>query len=198
MLTSLTLPPFNYFVINFLTFSLLFLFLVKKSRKYKNNKIFFLYGWLFGFGYFATNLYWISISLTFDQNYKFLIPLTIILIPGFLSLFYGLISYFFLIFKPKNIIGSFLVFSLIFGVIEFIRGSILTGFPWNLIIYSFSEQSEFLSITSILGTYGLNLFCISLFSSPAVFILRDTKRDIFVFFFGHYYSNTFLSSLTFI
>ena len=28
-------------------------------------------GWLFGFGYFLTNLYWISISLTFDQNFKF-------------------------------------------------------------------------------------------------------------------------------
>ena len=34
-------------------------------------KIFFLYGWIFGFGYFVTNLYWISISLTFDQSFKF-------------------------------------------------------------------------------------------------------------------------------
>ena len=43
-------------------------------KKYldKSPKIFFLYGWLFGFGYFVSNLYWISISLTFDQNFKFL------------------------------------------------------------------------------------------------------------------------------
>jgi len=45
----------------------------KKLKTYKNKKIFFLYGWLFGFGYFVSNLYWISISLTFDQNFKFLI-----------------------------------------------------------------------------------------------------------------------------
>ncbi len=84
-LTSLSLPPFNYIIINFLTFSLLYIFLIKKLELKKKNKIFFLYGWLFGFGYFITNLYWISISLTFDESFKFLIPFTIILVPGFLQ-----------------------------------------------------------------------------------------------------------------
>ena len=183
--TSLSLPPFNYLIINFLTFTSFFIFLIKKSNKHKNTKLFFFYGWLFGFGYFIVNLYWISISLTFDQSFKFLIPLTIFLIPGFLALFYGLIAYFFIILKPKKIVSSFLIFSLIFGIVEFIRGSILTGFPWNLIAYSFSNQLEILSITSIIGTYGFNLFCISLFASPAIFILRDTRKDIGVciFFF---------------
>ena len=206
MATSLSLPPFNYFIINFITFTLFFLFLVKKSNQHQNKKYFFFYGWLFGFGYFFTNLYWISISLTFDQNFKFLIPLTIILIPAFLSIFYGLISFFFLILKPKKIVNSFLVFSLIFGVLEFVRGSIFTGFPWNLIAYSFSNQFEFLSITSIIGTYGLNLFCISLFTSPAVIILRDTRKDISVcvfflitsllfYIYGSFYKEEFNNSV---
>ena len=185
MITSLSLPPFNYLIINFLTFSFFFIFIIKKSNQNKNSIFFFIYGWLFGFGYFVTNLYWISISLTFDQNFKFLIPLTIIIIPSFLAIFYGLISYLFKIFKPKKIISSFLVFSLIFGFIEFVRGSILTGFPWNLIAYSFSNQLEVLSIISILGTYGFNLFYISLFVSPALLILKDKKKDLWVciFFF---------------
>ena len=88
MLTSLSLPPLNYFFINFFTFSLFFIFLTKKFNQHSNKKFFFVYGWLFGFGYFVTNLYWISISLTFDQNFKFLIPFTIILIPSFLGIFY--------------------------------------------------------------------------------------------------------------
>jgi apolipoprotein N-acyltransferase len=181
--TSLSLPPFNYLIINFLTFTLFFIFLIKKSNIQTNTKLFFLYGWLFGFGYFISNLYWISISLTFDQNFKFLFPLAIFLIPGFMAIFYGLITYLFIILKPKKIVGSFLVFSLIFGVLEFIRGSILTGFPWNLIAFSFSNHLEILSITSIIGTYGFNLFCISLFASPAIFILRDTRKDIGVCIF---------------
>ena len=202
MITSLSLPPFNYFLINFLTFSTFFLFLIKKSIKHKNRKLFFVYGWLFGFGYFVTNLYWISISLTFDQNFEFLIPFTIILIPSFLAVFYGLISYFFIILKPKRIISSIFLFSLIFGILEFIRGSIFTGFPWNLISYSFSNQLEFISIITVIGTYGFNLFCISLFISPALLLLRDTKKDIGIcvffliiiisfFFYGYSYKEKF-------
>ena len=103
MLTSLSLPPLNYFFINFFTFSLFFIFLTKKLNQHNNKKFFFVYGWLFGFGYFVTNLYWISISLTFDQNFKFLIPFTIILIPSFLGIFYGLVSYLFIILKPKKL-----------------------------------------------------------------------------------------------
>ena len=201
-ITSLSLPPFNYLMINFLTFSLIFIFLIKKSKIHQNKKLFFLYGWLFGFGYFASSLYWISISLTFDENFKSLIPLTIFIIPGFLSIFFGLISYMFIIFKSEKIINSFLIFSLIFGVLEFLRGSILTGFPWNLIAYSFSNQSEILSITSVIGTYGFNLVCVSLFTSPALLVLRYSKVEvgtsiffliafILFYFYGVNYENKF-------
>ena len=193
--SSLSLPPFNYILINFLTFSFFYILLVKVFKVTKNKKLFFLYGWLFGLGYFISNLYWISISLTFDESFKFLIPLSIILVPAFLALFYGLASFLFLILKPKKNLSSFFLFSLIFGTIEFIRGTILTGFPWNLIAYSFSNHIEILNITSIIGTYGFNLFCISLFASTSFLIFRDSKKEInvcilffiitlFFYFFG--------------
>jgi apolipoprotein N-acyltransferase len=154
--------------------------LIKIFEASKNKKLFFLYGWLFGLGYFTSNLYWISISLTFDESFKFLIPLSIALVPAFLALFYGLASFLFLILKPKKNLSSFFLFSLMFGTIEFIRGTILTGFPWNLIAYSFSNYIEILSITSIIGTYSFNLFCISLFTSTSFLILRDNKKEIIV------------------
>jgi apolipoprotein N-acyltransferase len=203
--SSLSLPPYNYLIINFFTFSAFFIFLFKKSKITQSKKYFFFYGWLFGFGYFLSSLYWISIALIFDQNFKFLIPITIILIPSFLGIFYGLVTFCFIISKSKKIVSSFLVFSLFFGVLEFIRGSILTGFPWNLIAYSFVNHLEILSITSLIGTYGFNLFCISLFASPAIFILRETRKDIGVcvvflilpllfYLYGSSYKETFNSS----
>ena len=124
--TSLSLPPFNYLIINFITLGLFFAFLIKRLKENENKKLYFLYGWLFGFGYFITNLYWISISLTFDESFKFLIPLTLVLVPAFLALFYGLISLLFFIFKPKKVIASFFFFFFFFGLVDYIGVSIFT------------------------------------------------------------------------
>ena len=178
--SSFSLPPYNYFIINFITFSLFFIFLFKK--KIVNNNFFFIYGWLFGLGYFLFSLYWVVISLTFDESFKYLIPFAIFLLPAFLAIFYGLVTYLFSIFNSKNIIISFLIFSTLFGVIEFIRGFILTGFPWNLISFSFSESIYFIHILSAIGTYSFNLFCISLFTVPAIVILKNSNKEIWVFF----------------
>ena len=92
-------------------------------------------------------------------------------------------TYLFSIFYSKNVVSSFFIFSILFGTIEFIRGSILTGFPWNLIAFSFSESIYFIQILSIIGTYSFNLICISLFTVPALFILRKSRKEIIVCFF---------------
>ena len=179
-LTSLSLPPFNFFIINFFTLGIFFGFLFKRLSQQLPKRFFFYYGWCFGFSYFLSSLYWITISLTFDKDFNFLIPISLILIPSFLALFYGLITFFFYLFNPKNILSSFFLFSSLFGVIEFVRGTILTGFPWNLIVYSFSESLNFISIISVIGTYSLNLIIISFFTMPALYILRSSNKDIVV------------------
>ena len=178
-LTSLSLPPYNYLFINFFTLGLFFIYIFKKKRSAKKDNS-FLYGWSFGFGYFLTNLYWVSISLSFDENFSFLIPFTVILIPLFLGAFYGLASYFFFIIDIKKPVSNLFLFSLLFGLTEFLRGNILTGFPWNLIAFSFSENLEILQILSFIGTYSFNILCISFFASPAIFILRENKKEIFI------------------
>ena len=128
ILSSFSLPPYNYFFFNFLVFPfLLFILLNNHGRK----KL-FLIGWIFGFGYFISNLYWIIHSLTFDQNFKILIPFALILIPSFLALFFGLITLFTSFFVLKNKISSIFIFSSIFAFVEFLRGFILGGLQIHL------------------------------------------------------------------
>ena len=57
----------------------------------------------------------------------------------------------------------------------------MTGFPWNLIVYSFADNIDFLSFLSVIGTYSLNLLVISFFVAPAIYILRQSKKEIVVF-----------------
>ena len=181
--SSFSLPPYNFFFINFISFTFLFLFLVEAKNSNKSKLIFFLYGWFFGFGYFICSLYWISISLTFDNNFKFLIPISIIFIPAFISTFFGistLMTKFFL--SQKKIITSVLLFSLVFSIVEYIRGIVLSGFPWNLIAYSFSDQTEFIQINSLVGIYGFNLLCITLFTIPAIWFIKKSKKNIYCIF----------------
>ena len=97
VITVFGFAPYNFTLLNFFTFSsLLFLILTIKKRtksqyrKKKSNRYFFYLGCAFGFGFFLFGNYWISISLTHEEAFKTLIPFSLILIPLFLSIFFGL------------------------------------------------------------------------------------------------------------
>ena len=174
--TSFSLPPYNFILINFITFPMLLFITSKLKESKKKIYSFFKVGWLFGFGYFLSNLYWITYSLTYYEDFKILIPIALILIPAFLGIFYGLITalLFKLDFKKK--ITTIFIFSLVFSIIEFLRGNILSGFPWNLISFSWSSSTSFLQVLSFIGTYSFNLISITIFTLPFVFIFKNHKK----------------------
>ena len=181
IITSFSLPPYGFWFINFFSFTLLFMFLTKNKNEV--FKKFFLYGFVFGFGYFISSMYWIPLSLLYDQNFKFLIPFAVILIPAFLSLFFGIAFCLFRFFLgSKSIFVDILIFSLILGFFEFIRGNILSGFPWNLFAYSFFENLKFIQVNSLIGIYSFNTLLITIFIIPSILFLRKKKNDLLGFF----------------
>jgi len=202
-ITVLSFPPYNLTFVNFFTFSiLLFLILeVKKKtqfkyRKKKSKRYFFYQGCAFGFGFFLFGNYWISISLTHEEMFKSLIPFAVVLIPLFLSLFFGFVALLAGPFSEKKIFFV-LLFSLAFSVLEFLRGNILTGFPWNLISYTWSWSLDFLQILALIGTYSLSLMSVTLFCLPFLFFQKKIEKNIIFFslFFlvlfvtSYYYGN---------
>ena len=181
VLSSFSLPPYNYFFINFLTFPLLFYILVVNLNKNLINN--FLTGWFYGFGYFCSNLYWISNSLKFDENFENLIIFSIIFIPFLLSLFYGLFSFLLKFLNLKMNLNSILIFSLILSIIEYLRGNIFGGFPWNLIAFSMVNYTSSLQILNLIGTYSFNLIVITIYCLPIIIILKITNiKKIAIFF----------------
>ena len=174
LVSSFSLPPYNLFLINFITFPLMLIYFLSN---YKENKwVSFNLGWMFGFGYFISSLYWITNSLTFEDSFKVLIPFALILIPLFLGIFYGLITYVCSFFNLEKKFLSILIFSLFFSLSEFLRANILGGFPWNLIAFSWSGNLNFIQILSYIGTYAFNLICITIFLIPAIIFFNYKKK----------------------
>ena len=187
IVTIFGFSPYNFTFVNFFTFSiLLFLtFLIKKKtlsiyRKKKSNRYFFYLGCAFGFGFFLLGNYWIVISLTHDEMFRGLIPFALILIPLFLSLFFGLAILLTGVFVKKDI-SFILFFSLVFCIFEFLRGNLLTGFPWNLISYTWSWSIESIQILSLIGTYALSLISITLFCVPFLFFQNKFIKKNVIF-----------------
>ena len=186
-LTVFSFQPFNLSAINFLILPIFFYLIVyikKKSKSVYRKKPFkknlFLFGTSFGFGYFICGIYWITNSLTFDQNFKFLIPFALILIPLFLSLFFSLTTLIIGQYLNYNF-SSMLVLSSSLAISDYIRAKILTGFPWNLWSYSFSWATELIQILNKIGLFAFNLLSITIFIIPAVIFFQiDLKKKIII------------------
>lgn len=127
----------------------------------------FLCGWTFGFGFFLAGLHWLAFPLLIDApKFGWMVPFTILLVPGGLALFTGLATLCagWIAQEGWQRIVSLAVF---WTLMEWIRGQIFTGFPWNLIGYAWVEITTVSQSASFLGVYGLSLLTILVAASPA-------------------------------
>ena len=204
LMSVLSFQPFNFSFINFFLLPIIFFltaYVRKKSenvyRKKSYRKNLFLLGYTFGFGFYLSGIFWISNSLTFDPSFKFLIPFAIILIPLFLGLFTGLTTLIIGQYLNYNF-SSVLLFSGSLALTDFVRGKILTGFPWNIWAYSWSWMNEILQILNLVGLYAFNIIVITIFTLPAIlFFKNSTSKKLLIisssliFIFSIYIYGTF-------
>jgi len=178
LLTVFSFQPFNITLVNFLILPIFFyltVYINKKSkitfRKKPYKKNLFIFGSLFGFGFYLAGISWITNSLTFDENFKVLIPFAIIFIPLFLSLFVGFVTLLIGPFLNYNI-SSIFIFSASLAFSDFLRAKLFTGFPWNLWAYSLSWSTELLQTLNSIGLFAFNLIVITIFIFPVILFYK--------------------------
>ena len=125
-------------------------------------------GWAFGFGYFLFGLYWIGKAFLVEAGiYIVLMPVAMTLMPAGLALFYALaVGLASLFWRPG--LSRILMLSVTFAGTEWLRGHILTGFPWNAFGHVFAGEAGLSQLSSLFGPYALSFFCIALFAAPAI------------------------------
>lgn len=182
-LSALAMPPFGFFPILFLTLPILFWCLEASTisgglftRLFGNA---FWAGWMFGFGYFLAGLYWIGSAMLVEADaFAWALPLAIIGLPAFLATFWGLAASITRMLWPGGVL-NLISFVAIFSLTEWVRGHVLTGFPWNSIGYALTSEIHFAQTASLIGIYGLGFIILFCATAPALIWLdrQDTRSD---------------------
>ncbi|MDE3060384.1 MAG: apolipoprotein N-acyltransferase [Pseudomonadota bacterium] len=171
---TLTLAPFFYFPLLIPAFAGLYL-LVQASPSRRRA---FWDGWWWGWGFYITGLYWFCIALLTDPDkFAWLIPFALFGLTGVIALYSGVACWIFARLPVRGLSGIF-VFAVVWTVIEYARGHLFTGFPWNLPGYSFGFSDTSLQLASLVNVYGLTFFAVLLGGSLAG--LKERRGWLFI------------------
>ncbi|WP_353181028.1 apolipoprotein N-acyltransferase [Bosea sp. (in: a-proteobacteria)] len=124
-------------------------------------------GWWWGFGFFVAGLWWLGAAFLVEADkFAWALPLGVVALPACLAVFPALAFGAARLFWPKGA-GRILVLAAALGVSEWLRGHVLTGFPWNAYGMMLSGEVHLAQVASLFGLYGLTLFAVALGAAPA-------------------------------
>jgi apolipoprotein N-acyltransferase len=138
-------------------------------------------GWCFGFGYFVAGIYWVANALlAVSSAFGWLLPFAIAGAVGGLS---ALLAAF-----PAFAVGlartlwpagpaRILVLAICWMLFEWLRGWVLTGFPWNLVGYSWAFSDAMNQLAALTGIWGLSLVTVIVAALPALLVDWDGRRS---------------------
>lgn len=127
-----------------------------------------LVGWWFGFGYFLAGLFWIGEAFLVEaERFAWALPIAVAGMPAGLAFFFaGATALAAVQWRPG--FARILILALTLSAAEWLRGHILTGFPWNVLGYALTWPLPLMQWAGVLGIYGLTLAAVVLFSTPLV------------------------------
>ncbi|RCS25236.1 apolipoprotein N-acyltransferase [Phyllobacterium salinisoli] len=180
-LATLALPPYDFFAVCLVSFPVL-VWLIDGAvdtadggwlRRALPAAV---VGWWFGFGYFVAGLWWIGNALLVDaQNFAWALPLAVLGLPAFLAFFYALATLIARLLWSDGL-GRIFAIAFGFGIAEWLRSFVLTGFPWNAIGYAAMPVPLLMQSDAALGLYAMNALAVFVFAAPALLADKRHRR----------------------
>ncbi len=175
-LSALAMAPFNAWPVLFLTFStLVWLIDGAGSGRWGGVAAAAATGWWFGFGYFLAGLYWIGYAFLVDApTFGWLLPIAVIGLPAGLALFTAFGTALARILWARGAL-RILALAVALTAAEWLRGHVLTGFPWNAFGYALTSPLALAQGAAIVGLWGLTFIAVAVCASPAT--LTDERAE---------------------
>ena len=176
----LALPPFGFFAALFASFPVL-VWLIDGASAAPGAGLLrrlapaFRIGWFFGFGYFLGGLWWLGNALLVEaDDFAWALPFAVFGLPAFLALYYGFAAALARLFWSDGM-GRIAALAFAFGIAEWLRGMLFTGFPWNAVGYGAMPVPLLMQSAGILGIAGINALAVFVFAAPALIGTRQGR-----------------------
>jgi len=170
-------PPFDVPVVLFLSFPVL-VWLIDGADEEDGQDIWrrlmpaFGIGWWFGFGYFVCGLWWLGNALLIEaEQFAWALPFAVFGLPAVLATFYGLAVGLARALWSDGL-GRIGALALGFGLAEWLRSFVLTGFPWNAIGYGAMPVPLLMQSSAVVGLFGMSALTVFVASVPALLATR--------------------------
>lgn len=131
-------------------------------------------GWLAGLAYFLVSTWWVSEAFLVDAAQAWMAPIAVALLAAGLGLFWGAAALLYRLLQPRGALRV-LVFAGCFCLLEWLRGHVLTGFPWDLSGETWQAGSAPSQVAALVGAYGLGWVTVAAAAAPAM--LADPGRS---------------------
>jgi len=183
-LTALALPPFHLVPILWISLPV-FLWLLESEKELKGAAF---TGWAFGFGFFLAGFHWIANAFFVDKDTfgTLAIPSVVALSAGF-GLYISLIALVLHKFRRpasddppiewhRFRLAWVLAFAALWTFMEWLRGWLFTGFPWNLMATVWAPWPAMGQVCAFIGSYGLSWLTVLASAAPTLLATRETIR----------------------
>ncbi len=170
-LSALAMAPFNAWPVLFLTFPVaVWLIDGAGAGRWRGVPAAAMSGFWFGLGYFVAGLYWIGYAFLVDApTFAWLMPFAVLGLPAYLALFTAVGFALARLLWTRDA-SRLLALAISLTISEWLRGHLLTGFPWNAFGYALSEPLALAQTASLIGLWGMTFLSVAIFASPAVLI----------------------------
>lgn len=172
-LAGLAMPPFYFWPLLFIAFPVFIWTLGDVSLRRA-----FVTGWLFGLGYFSACFYWIGIAFLVDAaTYLWMMPFMVGALAGGMALYWGLAALLTVALRQNGLV-RLIAFAIFLAIAEWLRGHLLTGFPWTAPGLAVTGMGGLAQAGALLGMPALTLLITLWASLPALLGFKPRRGEI--------------------